>query len=90
MSTRQKDEKSIFKTALELTTEAERIAYVDKVCAADPALRARILALLEAHENKGDFLEALLDEPVVSLDDQELKEKPGAVIGRYKLLEKIG
>ena len=77
MSTRQNNEKLIFKRTLELKTPAERTAFVDKVCAADPALKARILALLEAHENKGDFLEALLDEPVVSLDDQELKEKPG-------------
>jgi len=90
MSTKQNDEKSIFKAALELKTAAERTAYVEKVCAADPALRERILALLEAREDKGDFLEALLDEPAVLLDDQELKEKPGTVIGRYKLLEQIG
>jgi serine/threonine protein kinase/Tol biopolymer transport system component len=31
-----------------------------------------------------------LDEPAVSLDDVELKEEPGTVVGRYKLLERIG
>jgi hypothetical protein len=90
MSTSQNDEKSIFKEALKLKTAAERKDYVDKACTNDPILKARIFALLDAHEDKGDFLEALLDEPVVMLDDQELKEKPGTVIGRYKLLEKIG
>jgi serine/threonine protein kinase len=90
MSTRQKDEKLIFEAASELKTPEEQTAYVEKVCAADPALKVRILALLEAHEGKGDFLEALLDEPSVSLDDPELKEEPGTIVGRYKLLEKIG
>ena len=90
MTAKQKDEKSIFKAALELKTPPERTAYVEKVCAADPALKERILALLKAREHKGDFLEALLDVPAVLLDDQDLEEKPGTVIGRYKLLEKIG
>ncbi len=90
MSAKSKNEKSIFKAALELKTATERIAYVDKVCADDPVLKARILALLEAHEDKGDFLEGLLDDSAVSLDGQKMKEKPGTVIGRYKLLEKIG
>ena len=90
MTAKQKDEKSIFKAALELKTPPERTAYVEKVCAADPALKERILALLKAREHKGDFLEALLDEPAVSLEDQNLEEKPDTVIGRYKLLEQIG
>ncbi|MHC4425779.1 MAG: serine/threonine protein kinase, partial [Planctomycetota bacterium] len=86
----QKNEKTIFKAVVELKTPAERTAYLDKVCAANPALKARIMALLQAHDDKGGFLEALIEDSGVSLDDQDLKEKPGTVIGRYKLLEKIG
>jgi serine/threonine protein kinase/Tol biopolymer transport system component len=90
MSAKQKDEKSIFRVALELKTPMERTAYVEEICTDDPALKRRILALLEAHEDKGDFLEAILDDPGISFDGQEVKEKTGTVIGRYKLLEKIG
>ena len=90
MTAKQKNEKSIFKAAMELKTPPERIAYVEKVCASDPALKERISALLKAREQKGDFLEALLDEPLVSVNEQPLEEKPGTVIGRYKLLEQIG
>jgi len=89
MSAGQNDEKSIFSTAVEFKTPAERTAYLDKVCGADLALKARITALLQAHEDKADFLEALLADPGISLYE-DLKEKPGTVIGRYKLLEKIG
>ena len=90
MSTRSHDEKSIFEAASKLRTPSEQIAYVERICAADPALKGRILTLLEADEGKGDFLEALLDEPSASLDGLELKEGPGTVVGRYKLLERIG
>jgi len=63
MSAGQKDEKSIFKAAVELKTTAERNAYLDKVCGDDLALKGRITALLQAHEDRGDFLEALLEDP---------------------------
>ena len=89
MSTGQNDEKLIFKAASELKTPAEQTAYVERVCAADPVLKERILSLLEADEDRGDFLEALLDDYPISSDDLELEEKSGTVIGRYKLLEKI-
>ncbi|MHC4168606.1 MAG: bifunctional serine/threonine-protein kinase/formylglycine-generating enzyme family protein [Planctomycetota bacterium] len=90
MSTVQNDEKLIFEAASELRTRAEQAAYVEKVCAADPALKERVLALLEADKDNGDFLEAVLDTSSVSLDDLDLKEEPGTVIDRYKLLERIG
>jgi serine/threonine protein kinase/dienelactone hydrolase len=90
MSARNIDEKLIFKTALELKTPAERIAYVQKTCSSDPALKTRILALLEAREDKGDFIEVLLGNPTVLFDAKDIKEKPGTIIDKYKLLERIG
>ena len=90
MSTTQKDEKTVFRAAVELKTASERIAYLDRACGSDPELKARIIALLQAHQEKGDFLEVLTEESDITLDDHGLKEKPGTVIGRYKLLEKIG
>ena len=90
MSVRQTNEKEIFKAALELNTAAERAAYVEEACGADPALKARIVALLKAHDEAGDFLESSPFDLVVTLDGFPLREGPGSVIGRYKLLEKIG
>jgi len=76
--------------ASELKTLAEQTAYLEKVCATDPALKERIAALLKAHAHEGDFLESVLDAPSVSLGDLNLTEKPGTIIDKYKLLEKIG
>src|SRR5439155_22939273 len=71
----------------------QRSTYLDKACAGDASLRQAIGALLEASERAGNFLSA----PAPELSDPLRKkaplvgeEKPGTVIGRYKLLEKVG
>jgi len=46
--------------------------------------------LIKAHEEAGDFLEAPVIDPSVTLGDPHLTEGPGTIISRYKLLEKIG
>src|ERR1035438_2565153 len=50
-------EGAILNAALELPVDA-RAAYLDKACAGDPALRQRVEALLQAHEQAEGFLEA--------------------------------
>src|SRR5262249_55354333 len=82
-------EQSIFIEALEQENPAERAAFLDGVCAADPALRQRVERLLERHEQAGSFLESPAAPPVATAD-QPVRERPGTVIGRYKLLEPIG
>jgi eukaryotic-like serine/threonine-protein kinase len=82
---------SIFAAAVALPSAAERGPYLDQACAADAVLRARIEALLQAHDRAGH----LLDRPVPSSPDQtqalRSTERPGTIIGgRYKLLEAIG
>lgn len=47
----------IFLAALERTSAAERRAYLDAACAGDAALRERVEALLNAHDDAGSFLE---------------------------------
>jgi serine/threonine protein kinase/tetratricopeptide (TPR) repeat protein len=82
-------EQSIFIEALEKEDPAERAAFLDRVCASDPALRQRIDRLLHRHQQADSFLDA----PAVVLDntaDEPLSERPGTVIGSYKLLEQIG
>jgi hypothetical protein len=56
-------EESIFAAALEKRDDTERNAYLDAACAGNPALRARVEALLRSHEEAGDFLERPAVEP---------------------------
>ena len=81
---------AIFTEALPLPA-GERAAYLERVCARDDALRARVEALLQAHEQVGGFLE---DSPQKTSKKAILGaapgEKPGEHVGRYKLLQQIG
>src|SRR4051812_17347698 len=87
-------EQAVFAEALQRPTPESRAAYLDGACRTNSALRERVDALLQAAMNAGDFLE----QPPASLTGavgstgllNELSEKPGDRIGRYKLLEKIG
>ena len=76
----------IFGEALDLIG-AERSTFLDRACAGDAALRARVEALLAGHDAAGAFLgQAAVERPQPTLPE----EKPGDVIGRYTLLKKIG
>src|SRR5262249_47836292 len=81
-------EQSIFLAALELPTPAERAAYLKGACGADPALLANVQELLAAHEKGDDFLDR--PPPNATVDEQPVTERPGSVIGPYKLKEQIG
>ena len=89
MIQKPKDIKAIFSEALEKHTPQERSAYLCEVCGNDTDLREKIENLLKAHSEAGNFLDAPILEAQVDLDIP-LTEMPGTVIGRYKLLEKIG
>jgi serine/threonine protein kinase/tetratricopeptide (TPR) repeat protein len=83
---------SVFAAAVALADPAERAAYLDQACANNPALRARIDALLRAHDRAGH----LLDRPAAVSGESTAAyistgEQAGTIIaGRYKLLEAIG
>ena len=70
-------EETIFAEALERRTPADRAAYLDGACAGDPALRARVEALLGSHEGGTDFLDVPAVEqaarvaPAGSLDETQ-------------------
>lgn len=75
----------IFSEALELPL-AERVAFLDRVCAGDPAQRARIDALLASNVAASpDFL----DQPVVRRPESP-EERIGDRIGAYTLVRRIG
>ncbi len=95
-------EESIFLEAVELTDAVRRRRFLEKACAGDPALRAGVEALLAAHERAAQFFEeggaALKSslqnagiEPAGNVSKKlPAEEQPGARIGHYKLLQKIG
>jgi serine/threonine-protein kinase len=81
-------EEVLFAAALEKPTRAERAAFLEGACGADHALRARLEALLAAHEGSGGVLDA--PPSALTAAYRPLTEGPGTVIGPYKLLQQIG
>src|SRR5262245_438655 len=77
----------IYWEAAQIVSEEERAVYLDRVCGADSQLRQRVLRLLKVRAAADNLLEA---PAAVATLDEPVGEKPGTVIGPYKLLEQIG
>jgi len=90
VSTKELDSEEIFNNAAEIEDLAERAAYLDDVCGDNQELRADVESLLKSEGDAGDFLEAPVLKGDVTLEDSAATEGPGSIIGRYKLLERIG
>jgi serine/threonine protein kinase/tetratricopeptide (TPR) repeat protein len=86
--------KAVFLAALDRVTPAERATFLAEACAGNAALRHRVEALLQAHDQADPLLdrpaaEHLVEEPPSADGARGLQ--PGAVVAdRYKLLEQIG
>src|SRR5262245_25845119 len=80
---------SILAAAVEITSEAERRNYIEWACVGDARLQQRVEELIDNHFRAGDFLEAPPPELGTTIDPA-VSERPGTVIGPYKLLEEIG
>ncbi len=83
-------EREIFLAALEKTSPSERKVFLDRACGNDAALRARVESLLRHHSE-----DSFLEEPAMGAENRPSPESivcecVGTVIGRYKLLQKIG
>src|SRR5262245_35667351 len=89
MSTPVPSAKAIFDEAAEIASRPDRQAYLDRACADAPQLRLKVEALLRAYDDAGSFLESPAAAPAPTAVAQDT-ERPGAVIGPYKLLELIG
>jgi serine/threonine protein kinase len=99
MSAPSRSLKELFLAALEVSPE-DRAAWLDRECADDAGLRAHLALMLAAH----DAPQSLLDRPAAegpfaySLPagstaptiDRPISVLPGAIIGKYKLLQQIG
>jgi tetratricopeptide (TPR) repeat protein/serine/threonine protein kinase len=82
------NEELLFHQAL-AKPEAERPAFLDEACGGNSAVRQRLDVLLRAHANPGSFLKAPARDVAATIDEPT-GERPGSVIGPYKLLEQIG
>jgi len=85
----KKTEEEIYHAAL-VKSAAERSAFLEEACAGDPGLLCRMKTLLVSREQAGNFLLAPPLDLDIALEDTGLAEGPGTVIGRYRLLDKIG
>jgi WD40 repeat protein len=90
VSIEKMNEEEIFNIAADIEDPAKRSSYLESACKGNQKLRADIESLLRSDHKAGDFLESPPFGANVTLDDSPLTEGPGTVIGRYKLLEKIG
>ena len=84
-------EEAIFDAVLALPPE-KRSAHLDQACGHDTQLRGRIELLLRSHDHASEFLEPApptgpnrtVVVPIAA------SEKPGDIIGHYKIREKLG
>jgi WD40 repeat protein/tRNA A-37 threonylcarbamoyl transferase component Bud32 len=104
MNERERKEIAVFNAALELSSPAERTAYLKQACGDEPALRQRVEALLRVHAAADEFFDKATENAGARLSPAvaaargpsgtvaltPLTEGPGTVIGRYKLLQQIG
>src|SRR5262245_55105345 len=82
-------EEAIFYAALEIDVADQRAAYLDEACGDQGELRRRVEALLRRYTEAA----GPLDRPVGGLGATTAEppaERPGTLIGPYKLLEPIG
>jgi serine/threonine protein kinase/WD40 repeat protein len=90
MTAQTPDEELVFNTARKIDSPEARDSYLDQVCGGNAALRARVHALLRAHEQDGSFLKPAEPAAGGAPGGPGGGEGPGSVIGPYKLLEQIG
>src|SRR5262249_29458163 len=82
----------IFLEAVEKHSPEEWPAFLDRACAAQPDLRHRVEVLLEAHRQAGTARHTPPSDAsdAAAAAGPATYERPGAVIGPYKLVEQIG
>ncbi len=80
---------AIFASARAIGDPDRQAAFLDGACLDDPEIRARVDALLAAHQEAGSFLARPADVGI-TVDAPVPHEGPGGRIGPYKLLEQIG
>src|SRR5256885_15992373 len=86
-------EREIFVEALEMSTPGARAAYLQGACGKDVTLRRKVDPLLKEHFSNDSLLAGPAGEemrPAPTVEIPPFEEAPARMLGRYKLLEKIG
>jgi serine/threonine protein kinase/predicted negative regulator of RcsB-dependent stress response len=94
MNKRTPSVETLLSEAVEIASTVDRQAFVERSCAGDPALQERVERMIADHFQAGSFLER----PASPFDAHAtgafaptfVDDKPGTMIGPYKLLEQIG
>jgi WD40 repeat protein/serine/threonine protein kinase len=81
---------AIFIAALEKETPQARAAYLEEACAGDADLRRCVERLLSAHARADSLLPAQAPGLPVTTLPPPIEERPGSVVGPYKLLQQLG
>src|SRR5262249_40841945 len=80
---------TIFAQAIAIDSDQHRAAFLEDSCGADPELRREVERLVRDYFRAGDFLERPAGS-IAATVGETVCERPGSVIGPYKLLEQIG
>src|SRR5262245_14617901 len=81
--------KKIFEAAVDLGP-SERTAYLLSVCGDDDSLYKEVMALLNASEKDGSFLDSPAYTATVNLLIPPQELEPGKEIGHYRILSTLG
>jgi serine/threonine protein kinase/tetratricopeptide (TPR) repeat protein len=84
----------VFLRAVEIESAADRRLFLDQQCGDDVSLRSQVESLLAASAKVGSFLNKPAGQALPgcrgTVDYEPIAERPGTVIGPYKLMEQIG
>lgn len=83
----------VFSRAIEFSLPDQQERYIEEACALDPRQKKRVLTLLNTHrrmEQRGGV--SILERAAEQLNtlNSEFEPSPGALIDRYRLIEKLG
>ena len=86
------NEEAIFHVACEITSKDARAAYLEQVCGENQVLKARVLELLRADEEKANFLGHAAVRPTLTSENQAAPptKETEKTIGPYKILQEVG
>jgi tetratricopeptide (TPR) repeat protein/tRNA A-37 threonylcarbamoyl transferase component Bud32 len=90
MSRQTPTPETIFAQAIEIADPEERAAFLSQACGNDAQLHDEVEKLVRDYFRAGGFLQQPAARLVATTDEPAARERPGTVIGPYKLLEQIG
>lgn len=80
-------EVAVFRIAFSIESEELREEYLQQMCGSDRTLYNRVGELLQANREDPEFLESPPTGVGPTIDLPSITERPGTMVGRYKLFE---